>query len=92
MSHKNQERLSEKIVGPKSEAELLKKIAEHEVFSTAYKLKLAAIIGKKAAILAGKGAVVAGKGVAAAGKQAAKGVKKVVQAAKAEAEQKRRDW
>lgn len=86
------ERLSEKIMGPRDEKELIKKIAEHEVYSTAYKIKLAAIVGKKAAQVAGKGALMAGKGILAATSLSAKGIHKVYKAARAKGEANRKDW
>lgn len=45
------------------EKELIKKIAEHEVYSTAYKLKLAGILLGKTAKLTGKGISLAAKGI-----------------------------
>lgn len=66
------------------EKELVKKIVIHEVYSTGYKLKLAAILAGKGAVLAGKGAAIAGKGIA-------HGVKMLAEKVKAE-KAKRKDW
>lgn len=66
------------------EKEIVKKIVLHEVYSTGYKLKLAAILAGKGAVMAGKGAAIAGKGIA-------KGAKMLAEKVKAE-KAKRKDW
>jgi hypothetical protein len=84
--------LTESFAEAKDEKALLKKIAEHEAYSTAYKAKLLGIVATKAGKLAGKGALLAGKGLAVLGRQAGKGVKGLVKKASQAKEAKKQDW
>ena len=95
MTEKTNERpqtLTEEFSKAKDEKTLIKKIAEHEAYSAAYKLKLAGIVMTKAAKLAAKGAVVAGKTAAKVGVQLAKGASEASKKMQMKREAKRKDW
>ncbi len=73
--------LTEQFSQAKDEKALIKKIAEHEAYSAAYKLKLVGIVASKAVKIAAKGALLTGKGAVAIAKQI-----------KTKREANRKDW